>query len=146
MKIIKYMLITLFASLSFGCSSNDPIQTTANLAGTSWQLLTLNDANPVDGNPATLTFNETAVSGNTGCNQYGGSYRVDGTAITIGKGEDGSSGNLFSTKKLCSMPEGLMQQEQQYLQLLGASTQYTLENNTLTLSSENGSLVYQQAP
>lgn len=144
MKTLRYILITLSASLLFGCGSSDSMQTANSLAGTSWQLLTMNAANPIGDNPVTLSFDESAVSGNAGCNQYGGSYSTDGNSIALGKGEDGSTGNLFATKKACGMPAGIMQQEQQYLQQLGSSSQYTLEKGTLTLTAKDGTLVYQQ--
>lgn len=144
MKTIRYFLMMLSVGLLFGCGSSDSMQTSASLAGTSWQLTTMNDANPIGDNPVTLAFDESAVSGNAGCNQYGGSYSINGNSIAIGKGEDGSTGNLFSTKKACGMPEGIMQQEQQYLQQLGSSNQYMMEKGTLTLTAESGTLVYQQ--
>ena len=57
------------------------------LAGVTWTLISYGDSgNPqlaLAGTPVTLTFSSGGVSGNAGCNSYGGSFQYDGNTITI---------------------------------------------------------------
>lgn len=66
------------------------------------------------------------VSGNAGCNDYFGSYRIEGGLISIG--------SLGSTEKYCLWPEGVMEREGLYLGLLRKSTRYNVDGDDLTLS------------
>ena len=95
------------------------------LAGTSWTLSTMNGQPPLDGTTITLAFSDSAVSGNGGCNTYGGSYAVDGNNISIGA--------LTSTQVLCGTE--IDQQEQQYFNLLGSANTYQLDSGQLVLFS-----------
>jgi len=44
----------------------------------------------------------------------------------------------MSTQMFCNEPEGVMDQEVQYLQVLDKVSQYVIEGNTLRLMDENG--------
>jgi heat shock protein HslJ len=66
------------------------------------------------------------MTGNAGCNNYSGDYRLDGELITIG--------SLNSTEKYCLSPEGVMDLEQQYLTLLQQTTRYNIDGDELVLS------------
>ena len=46
----------------------------------------------------------------------------------------------MTTRRQCAEPEGVMAQEQEFLQALAAATQYTLTADRLELRDGNGSL------
>jgi uncharacterized membrane protein len=74
-----------------------------------WRVQSIAGRPPVPGTNVTVTFKEGRVSGNTGCNAFGGSYRFErGTLI---------AGPLISTKRACL--RGIGTQEQDLLGLLG---------------------------
>ena len=82
----------------------------------------------------TLAFEDDTAVGNGSCNQYFGSFELDGSSITFGP--------LASTEMFCADP-GVMEQEAAYLAALQAVDSWTIDGETLTLSS-NGApvLVY----
>ncbi len=109
-----------------GGAPQEPLGATAEnpLAGTAWQIVTLNGAAPADGTQVTLAFNaQDRYSANAGCNTINGGYTVDGETITFG--------SAMSTLMLC--PKPIMQQEEQFKQALEAATSFTLEDDTLTI-------------
>jgi heat shock protein HslJ len=77
----------------------------------------------------TAEFTADAVSGNTGCNQFNGSYTVDGDAIEIGP--------LASTRAACSSEE-LQQQETDYLAALDLATTFQVTGSRLDLFRPGG--------
>jgi heat shock protein HslJ len=82
----------------------------------------------------TAVFGEDgALSGNAGCNNYTARYTVDGDAIQIGP--------AASTRMMCSLPEGVMQQEQEYLAALETADVYRIEGDMLEMRTSEGALV-----
>ena len=73
----------------------------------------------------TLQFMTDRISGSGGCNRYFSSYQ----------GKDGklSIQSVASTKMFCAIPEGTMQQEQEYFKALQAVTKYHISTNKQTL-------------
>lgn len=67
--------------------------------------------------------------GNGGCNRFGGTYTLEGSALRLGP--------LASTKMFC---EGVMEQEQAFLDALSATTGYRIEANDLLLLGPDGPL------
>jgi hypothetical protein len=66
-----------------------------------------------------MTFDGTdRVSGNTGCNNYTARYVTDGSAIVIK--------NILPTLILCEQPEGVMDQENLFLELLDRVAYYRI--------------------
>ncbi|PKL61429.1 MAG: META domain-containing protein [Methanomicrobiales archaeon HGW-Methanomicrobiales-2] len=117
----------------------------APLAGTEWTLesSSLNGetvSSVIAGTTVTATFSsEGRVTGNAGCNSYGAGYVLDGTKITIEP--------PISTKMYCNDPEGVMEQESTYLNLLPSVSSYRVEGNHLVLSDATGAdlLFFMQA-
>lgn len=70
------------------------------------------------------------VTGNAGCNHYGGGYLSEGANLSVS--------SLFSTLMYCGEPEGLMEQEAQYLSLLGNVSSYRVEGDRLVLTDAEG--------
>jgi heat shock protein HslJ len=124
------ILLTLLALiLSAGCTSTVP---PPELTGSSWVLVSyMNRENNLvlapPGIQALVTFrNDSQVSGFSGCNDFSGTYQVDGGLMTID--------NIASTEKACPSPAGVMDFEQQFLSLLSDTTRYNIDENGLTLS------------
>ena len=116
--------------------------TDSSQGGTIWTLTTFiidgNESSPILAEkPITVSFDNGTISGNAGCNGYFGSYTVV-NKITIG-GEDKLLG-----MSMMYCPEPIMDQEAQYTDILINVTNYTIEENQLTFSTEdNRTLVYQ---
>lgn len=73
---------------------------------------------PIEGTELTATFTEDGtVSGSAGCNQYNGSYTLDGDKLSIGP--------LTTTKMAC--PEPIMAQEQAFLAALQSAASVAVE-------------------
>jgi len=81
---------------------------------------------------ATAYFKDGKVSGHAGCNTFNASYETTGDQIRIGQ--------VMSTRKHCPQPDGIMQQEQQYLQALSRARVFELTDCGLKLRDDNGSL------
>lgn len=105
----------------------------------SWQL---ESYGPLDGptlaasgRPATIAFEADSISGNTGCNSFGGPYQA--TADTIIFGE------LFSTLVACTSDE-LNNQERAIFSALQGTVPYTISNDLLLISYDAGrqALIY----
>jgi len=109
-----------------------------SLESSNWKLISYNDVTndqspiPVLKQTAiTAKFDDSQVSGSSGCNQYFGPYTTKDNSISIGP--------IGSTLMAC--PEPIMDQEQQYLSLLQSSTTYKINNNSrLTMWNKSGAL------
>ncbi len=112
----------------------------ADLAGTSWTLVTLNGAALAPDTEVTLTFevvdSEARIGGTGGCNSYGGSYEQSGSALTFR--------DVFSTLMACEGP--VMDQELSYFNALAGVTGFSLAGETLRLTGQGVELVFRAAP
>jgi heat shock protein HslJ len=111
-KTLTMLGVVLISILLSGCS-----QKTNELAGTHWELVSLNGKDLIKGTAITLEFTDTYLGGQMGCNGYGGSpdtgsYRAktNGTFELISP--------FAVTVQLCSNPEGIMEQESEYIHTL----------------------------
>lgn len=94
------------------------------------------NAQPVlEGSEITATFDSEIrdVSGSAGCNSYFGDYNVDNGELSIL--------NVGNTEMACLEPEGVMDQEQQYLQLLMLAESYEIEDGKLHITCSDGSVL-----
>jgi heat shock protein HslJ len=139
MKRLCFVIFLLAACiLSFsltGCSGSS----NKELEDKEWVLESFGDRdNPhlvIEGTEITITFmsDEKQVTGSAGCNGYFGEYEIkDGLTI----------GMIGSTEMYCQDPEGVMNQETEYLRLLGLANSYSIENGKLRLSCGEKVLVY----
>lgn len=116
-----------------------------NLENVHWQARSINNGHGgVVTTPATgkssAQFSDGTIHGNAGCNQYSATYNSAIGQLKIGP--------LRSTRMHCGDPEGLMNQEQQFLDALARASRYTIASGRLELRSEDGALQIQfvQAP
>ncbi len=82
---------------------------------------------------ATAQFRDGEVNGNASCNNYFGSYTMDGQNIQI-------SEQLGMTQQLCNPPE-VAQQESEYLSALISSRTFKIENEQAIMTDANGNVV-----
>lgn len=105
-----------------------PVET-GSLDGTAWTLESFVEGETatslIAGTTITLQFSDGQVTGSAGCNSYGGSYMVEDGEIAISE--------LFWTEMACLDPEGVMEQEQRYLDILTNVSTYEREAGELTL-------------
>ena len=111
----------------------DPVS--SDLAGTSWRVTGVNQNGGVQTSALTekLTAEfgaDGALTGNGGCNNFNGTYVVDGSAITIS--------DVASTMMGCE--QDVMDQEQEYLAALQRATTFTRSGDTLELRDGTGAL------
>jgi len=110
----------------------DPPSTqSTRLLNAEWELISLNGGDLIEGRAITLHFAETSLEGSGGCNTYGGSYTVSEDRLSVS--------GVYATEMACMEPEGIMDQEQAYLQLFNAITRYRVEGDQLELYNEAGS-------
>ena len=80
----------------------------------------------IEGTEISASFGvEGDLTGNAGCNEYFTSYATSGNAIEIGQ--------IGSTFRLCPEPEGVMQQEQEYLMALQSAATYSFQGDLLEM-------------
>jgi heat shock protein HslJ len=109
-----------------------------DLAGTSWEVIGYNNGKQAVtsvllNTTITASFGKDGnLTGNAGCNDYNGPYTVNGKQITIGP--------LASTRKACTDPAGVMEQEAQYLAALETAATWQIEGNGLELRTKDGAL------
>jgi heat shock protein HslJ len=83
------------------------------------------------GNEITAVFSEDgSLSGSAGCNNYSGTYEVDGENISIGP--------LVTTRMACEEPEGTMEQESEYLAALETVSTWSIDGDVLDLRTSEG--------
>jgi heat shock protein HslJ len=106
------------------------------LADTSWNVLAMLNytdgfASVLNGTDVTIDFGaDGGISGSTGCNEYSGTYEVDGDAIVIG--------TLAVTERACLEPEGAMEQETIFLDRLQGAATFAIVDDELTLFDTDG--------
>ena len=120
------------------------------LGETSWNvadygLPTLGIMNVLPDTEVTLRFGtDGSVSGSSGCNDYNGTFGVDGIYDEFEEGvrddNDGQSIHIVvasATKKACS-PDHVMEQELEILTLLEGVDRWFIARNELILRSSDG--------
>jgi heat shock protein HslJ len=129
MKTRKYLQIAiLLAILLSACRGSEP-EIEPQFQDKTWVLSTYNDTLPISGHPPTLEFDIDQISGTTGCNHYGGTYQIEVESIRFE--------GVYSTEMACLEPDGLMDQERIYLDLLRGADQFELSNGMLTFYAES---------
>jgi heat shock protein HslJ len=103
------------------------------LAGTRWEVVNYNNGRGavvtlVPDTRISMDFGtDGQVTGRAGCNNYFASYRASGASITIGP--------PGSTSMLCAEPEGVMDQEAEFLAALQSAATFHIDGNMLEMRS-----------
>ncbi|UDY34768.1 META domain-containing protein [Dermatobacter hominis] len=108
---------------------------TGDLAGTSWKVTGVNTGTAVEASALTekLTIDfgtEGSVTGHGGCNNFKGTYELEGGAISFSE--------FASTMMGCD--DAVMQMEDKYLAALAASTTVERSGDSLTLRDDAGAM------
>ena len=118
-----------------GCNSGNPMAPDQNdapaggtggmIVGPTWRLVSIDGQLPIEGTTLTAIFSEDArVAGSAGCNRYfGRANAVTGRMLV---------GPLGSTLMACEA-NGVMTQEQRFLELLQAASSYSVIGDELRL-------------
>jgi heat shock protein HslJ len=110
----------------------------SKLTEVDWVAETINGKPVIEPGRVTLSFSEARVSGRGGCNIYSGPVEYGNGTLKVGA--------LISTKMAC-VANGVMQQESDYLNTLGAARSYAYQNDRLVISTPTGNaLVFASAP
>ena len=108
------------------------------LAGTSWRVTGFNNGrqavvSALLGTTLTAGFSEDGrVSGTAGCNHYSAAYTSAGTKISFAP--------AVTTRMMCPKPEGIMEQEQQFLGAVAMAGTFRMEGGRLELRAADGAL------
>lgn len=129
-RIIAIVLLAVASSACLGSDFADSVEG-------SWQLV----SGTVDGtevpildtHPITIEFEDGQASGVSACNNYSGSFNLDGSSIEFG--------NVIMTEMACLDP-GVMEAEAAYAAGLLAVDTITLDE-TLTLTGPDVELVFE---
>jgi heat shock protein HslJ len=85
------------------------------------------------GSELTLAFAaDGKLAGAAGCNNYTASFTTSGERIEIGQ--------AAATRKVCSQPEGIMEQEDRFLNALASAATWRLDGDRLELRTAAGAL------
>ena len=109
-----------------------------SLAGTHWTVVDYNNGKQavvsvLTGTKLTANFDAAGhVTGFAGCNNYNGPVKATPPKVAVGP--------LASTKKFCSEPAGVMEQESAYLTALASAATYSIQGATLELRTSAGAI------
>jgi len=133
----KIYFIFTFALLCFNACTQFGIGDTDALADTEWQLVFIRKTTPIKGTTINISFENDEIRGTSGCNTYFGSYEIEGEKIKFNE--------IAMTEMACLDPEGVMQQEQDYLSFLSEVVLFSIEGNQLILrKAEQGQLTFEK--
>jgi heat shock protein HslJ len=137
-RLFAILALSATIVLSIAACSLPGLPTGDPLKGTSWRLVTLGGAGLIPGTAITATFEDGQVHGSA-CNSYGGSYQVSGDKLAVR--------DLFMTEMACVEPQGIMEQEREYLEMLGMAKTFRLSSGQLQIFSSGGAaLTFVPAP
>lgn len=113
-------------------SDATPSPGATDLEGTSWVVVELDGELLVADTEITITFEDGQISGSGGCNTYGADYVAGDESLVVKQG--------YITEMGCADPEGVMEQEQRYVEALIDAASYRLDagSNRLEIVDESG--------
>jgi heat shock protein HslJ len=109
--------------------AHHPIDRSAQLKGTAWQLDVLGERPAMPPRPMLRFDLNDNISGQASCNRYSASARVVGDSITVGP--------IAATRMSCG--DAIDAQESAYLGRLGKATRFELDGNVLRIYSDTDS-------
>ena len=134
MKILVMLLLSSMIGLA-SCSYGSSIEDTDWVLQSYGEFGNLKDVLTDTEITAEFVSSEGTVEGSAGCNSYSGSYEVKDSQLSI-------PGPIAATEMYCMEPEGVMEQERQYLEILQAAESYSVEDGELQINCGGQVLVY----
>lgn len=127
------------AALAFGLVGCDEATEGEVPLLADWVAESINGKPVIEPGGVTLTLSQDRVTGRSGCNSYFANAEVRSGTLKVGP--------IGATKMAC-MRDGLMQQESEYLNTLGAAQNYSFQSdNRLTITTpQGGTLIFKAAP
>lgn len=135
------VMISMIATLFGACASPTSSEGMNLLEDKKWVLQSY-------GNPDDLTdvladteitaefvSSEGRVKGSAGCNSYFGGYEVEGNQLSM-------PGSVGSTEMYCMEPEGVMDQEKEYLAALPKVDSFEINDNELQINCGSQVLIF----
>lgn len=124
-------LLFITSILLFSCATPKKVQP-QNILG-EWKVTAIQNVTLIEESNAFFNFQmEDKLSGNTSCNNYFGSFKVDGKNLSISK--------TGATKKLCFGK--LNNYEFLFFQSLSSVDSFKIEKNYLTLFDKEGKVIF----
>ena len=117
-KMIGFLVMIVLSACAGGSS--------ASVEG-QWKLVSYNQTPAVADIETSIEFKDGQMSGNVGCNGFGGEYKVNGDSIEFGP--------VMSTMMFC---ENVAEQESTVLVTLQEKTSFVIDGNILTITSADG--------
>lgn len=103
------------------------------LEGTEWVLGSLRGESVLEGTQISLVFEGGQAGGFAGCNGYGGPYTASEGTLSVSE--------LAVQVQLCASPQGVMEQEETYIQALLNAVNYQLINGHLQIQDDAGETI-----
>ena len=135
-----YLLILMLGVLALSAAACAETAPTDGLEDTRWILESYGERGNlqpiIEGTEITVVFNsaESQVRGSAGCNSYFGDYEISNNKLSIPV--------IANTEMYCLEPEGVMDQEYQYLKVLRAAESYQIQDNKLQINCGGQILLY----
>lgn len=124
MKTLRIAAAIYIIAILLSACGGSPVEE-VSLEGTTWVLTAYNKNRPLEGSQPTIAFENGQASGNASCNSYGGGYEVQGNKIGFSA--------LAMTEMFCMDPEGVMDQEMTYLEMLEKAVTFEINGDVLTI-------------
>lgn len=130
MRFTNIIAALLLATTTTACVTSVNAPATTDLVGGVWLVEDIASRGVIDNARTTISFgSDGRLTGDTACNRYFADYEVSGDMLEIG--------NAGTTKRAC-VP-AVMDQEQRFLEVLGAVDSYTIDaTRALILSTPQG--------
>lgn len=129
MKNIIHTLITLIFAALWLLTACSPKETTANLTGKTWELVSIVGQPAIMGIKTSLIFSEDGtINGNVGCNSFSGNYRQSGNELDFSQ--------MLSTMMACE--DAIMEQEYGVLSALNGTLTFQTKGSILSLFTADG--------
>ena len=138
---MRLLLVCLFVAASlvlFACARG--VEEPAGLEDKTWVLESYGEEGSLQavltGTEITALFDsaEGRVRGSAGCNSYFGDYQVSKNKLSIPM--------MAHTEMYCLEPEGVMEQETQYLKILQTAESYEVGDGKLRITAGSQILVF----
>ncbi|MFC2035398.1 protease inhibitor I42 family protein [Chloroflexota bacterium] len=129
------------SSASPPVKNEDEQRGTISLENTVWLLESFGEKGSaqdvIQGSRTTLELQsaDNNITGYGGCNSYFGGYKTDMSNLTI-------EPPIASTEMACPEPEGILDQERQYLTILLTAQSYQIQDETLQINCDSHVLIY----
>ena len=131
-RIVLAVLVLALAMAACDDAEPPPNGSPLRLAGTAWRAIAVAGKRPIPGHEPTIAFGPDRLSGNGGCNGFGGTYTyIDGVL---------KFDQLATTLALCDGPVGSV--ENSFSQILSSVKRVSIEaNGNLLLEGVGGQVL-----